>query len=81
MRPRRIIVTVEIVFRMSFCAVPAFSRVEPETTSGADVDRDRVVGDARERAAARADDGDAERAGCARRLERGDACTASSRSR
>src|SRR5437764_2785971 len=26
-RPRRIIAAVEIVFRMSFCAVPAFSRV------------------------------------------------------
>ena len=33
-RPSRIIVTVEIVLRTSFCAVPAFSRVEPAITSG-----------------------------------------------
>src|SRR5205823_899963 len=33
-RPRRIIVTVEIALRTSFCAVPAFRRVEPDTTSG-----------------------------------------------
>ena len=32
--PSRIIVTVEIVFRTSFCAVPALSRVEPATNSG-----------------------------------------------
>ena len=33
-RPSRTMVTVEIVFRMSFCAVPAFIRVEPAITSG-----------------------------------------------
>src|SRR5262249_44720776 len=33
-RPSRIIVAVEIAFRTSFCAVPAFNRVDPETTSG-----------------------------------------------
>src|SRR5579884_510245 len=33
-RPRRIIVTVEIAFSTSFCAVPALRRVEPATTSG-----------------------------------------------
>ena len=33
-RPSRTIVTVEIVFRTSFCAVPAFIRVEPAITSG-----------------------------------------------
>ena len=32
--PSRIIETVEIVFRTSFCAVPAFSRVEPARISG-----------------------------------------------
>src|ERR671923_285526 len=32
--PRRIIATVEIVLRTSFCAVPALSRVEPERISG-----------------------------------------------
>jgi hypothetical protein len=33
-RPRRTIVTVEIVLSTSFCAVPALSRVEPATASG-----------------------------------------------
>ena len=33
-RPSRTIVTVEIVFSTSFCAVPAFIRVEPAITSG-----------------------------------------------
>ena len=33
-RPRRIITPVEIVLRMSFCAVPAFIRVLPVTNSG-----------------------------------------------
>src|SRR5207248_1785481 len=32
--PSRIIARVEIVFRTSFCAVPAFRRVEPATNSG-----------------------------------------------
>src|SRR6185503_19224609 len=32
--PSRIIATVEIVFRTSFCAVPALSLVEPATNSG-----------------------------------------------
>ena len=32
--PSRIIETVEIVLRTSFCAVPAFRRVEPATNSG-----------------------------------------------
>ena len=32
--PRRIMDTVEIVLRTSFCAVPAFSRVEPARISG-----------------------------------------------
>ena len=31
--PSRIIATVEIVLSTSFCAVPALSRVQPETTS------------------------------------------------
>ena len=33
-RPSRIITAVEIMLSISFCAVPAFIRVEPVTNSG-----------------------------------------------
>ena len=40
-------VMVESMLRTSFCAVPAFSRVDPATSSGADDDLDAVVRGAR----------------------------------
>ena len=46
--PSRIIATVEIVFRTSFCAVPALSRVEPATNSGPTTTASSWSADARE---------------------------------
>ena len=70
MRPSRIIVTVEIVLRTSFCAVPAFSRVEPAITSGPTTTATSCSARAAASAVASARDGDAERTRFARRLQR-----------
>ena len=56
MRPRRTISAVENALSTSFCAVPAFSRVEPEIDLGADRHLDDVVGAAGELGAGGADD-------------------------
>ena len=54
--PRRIIEIVETMFRTSFWAVPAFSRVEPAIISAPTGDADLVVGDGGELGARDADD-------------------------
>jgi len=68
-RPRRTITAVENAFSTSFCAEPAFSRVEPEIASG-DGNLDDEVGAARQLRADDRHDRSAQRPGGRRRLER-----------
>ena len=79
--PSRTIAIVEIMLSTSFCAVPAFSRVEPAMHLGADDDGDLVLGEPAELGAVDGDDGHRERPGPRRLGERAERRRASGRSR